>query len=181
MLQTEVAAQAWAFPSELGWMLLVWSGDRLQRFAMGHPSLSAALAAHEADGEHAEPTDDPPAAIHALAERLQAYASGADDTFRDVPLELGHLTDFQRRVVQHCRRIGRGKTLSYGELATRAGSPGAARAVGNVMAKNRFPIIVPCHRVVGSTGALHGFSAPRGISLKQQMLEREGCKLKARA
>src|SRR5437762_530922 len=67
--------------------------------------------------------------------------------------------------------------LTYGDLSAAAGAPGAARAVGNVMAQNRYPIIVPCHRVVGSAGSLGGFSARDGISMKRRMLEMEGAEI----
>src|SRR5262249_44145452 len=110
--------------------------------------------------------------------RLQSYAAGNDESFGDVPLDLSHLSAFQGRVVRACRKISRGRVRSYGELAAVAGSPGAARAVGNVMAQNRYPIIVPCHRVVGSAGALGGFSARDGISMKRRMLEMEGAEIK---
>jgi methylated-DNA-[protein]-cysteine S-methyltransferase len=108
-----------------------------------------------------------------LVQRLSAYAEGRADTFLDVSLDLSHLTDFQREVVTLCRHIGYGKTLSYAELAARAGSPRAARAVGNVMRTNRFPLLVPCHRVVGSAGALGGYSAPDGLRMKERLLRME--------
>jgi methylated-DNA-[protein]-cysteine S-methyltransferase len=82
-------------------------------------------------------------------------------------------TEFQQRVFAATRRIPFGNTLSYGELATEVGSPKAARAVGAVMASNHVPIIIPCHRVIGRHGELTGFSAPRGVSLKRQLLELE--------
>src|SRR5207249_2714132 len=85
-----------------------------------------------------------------LVRRLQAYAEGAADDFLDVPLDLSALSDFQRRVVKHCRRIPLGRTRTYGELAALAGSPGAARAAGNVMSANHTPLVMPCHRVVPS-------------------------------
>jgi methylated-DNA-[protein]-cysteine S-methyltransferase len=75
-----------------------------------------------------------------------------------------------QQVIEHHR----GRVRTYGELAAAAGSAGAARAVGSVMAKNRHPIIVPCHRVVGSAGSLGGFSARDGINMKRRMLELEG-------
>ena len=70
--------------------------------------------------------------------------------------------------------------LSYGELAANAGKPGATRAVGNTMARNRFPIVIPCHRVVGAGGGLGGFSAPSGISLKEKLLSLEGSRPRRR-
>ncbi len=83
-------------------------------------------------------------------------------------------TAFQRAVIDHCRRIPRGEVLTYGQLAERAGYPRSARAVGNVMATNRVPLIVPCHRVVGAGGNLGGFSAPQGLQMKRRLLRLEG-------
>ena len=96
--------------------------------------------------------------------RLQAYAKGAlKDDFRDIKLDLGRLSVFQRRVLEECRKIPFGTTLSYGQLAARAGSARAYRAVGNCMAGNKIPIITPCHRVVQSSGVLGSYSAPGGV------------------
>jgi methylated-DNA-[protein]-cysteine S-methyltransferase len=165
------------FPSDLGWMALVWNGDRLTRTTFGHPSATAAIASLEAEGELA--TSDgknPPDWIAELSTRLQSYAAGNDEQFADVPLELSYLSPFQARVVRACRRIGRGRVRTYGELAASSGSAGAARAVGTVMAKNRYPLIVPCHRVVGSGGSLGGYSARDGIKTKQRLLQLEGAR-----
>ncbi len=167
------------FQTELGWIALTWNGELLTRLAFGHPSAASAIASLEAD--HGFATNTPssvPTWIRKLATRLQSYAAGHEEKFDDVPLDLTHLSAFQNRVVRSCRKIGRGNVRTYGELATTAGSPGAARAVGNVMAQNRYPIIVPCHRVVGSGGCLGGFSARDGISMKRRMLDMEGAQLK---
>jgi methylated-DNA-[protein]-cysteine S-methyltransferase len=156
-------------------MALAWRGARLVQFTFGHPSaLAAATSLAEQLGQTPPMSDDVPVWIDELMERLQAYAAGREESFADVQLEFDHLSAFQGRVVKNCRRIGRGRVKTYGELAAAAGSPGAARAVGNVMATNRFPIIVPCHRVVGSAGSLGGFSARDGIRMKRRMLEMEG-------
>jgi methylated-DNA-[protein]-cysteine S-methyltransferase len=120
------------------------------------------------------PLDEAPPAVAGLIRRLQRFAAGrGDGDFRDVPIEISDHTEFQRRVVEQCRSIPSGSTCSYGELARRAGRPGAARAVGNVMRNNRLPLIVPCHRVVASSGKLQGFSAPQGLSMKQRLLDME--------
>jgi methylated-DNA-[protein]-cysteine S-methyltransferase len=162
-----------AFPTELGAAAIAWRGDFVTRISIGHGSEAAALAAIASQG--AEPSDRVPDFVQDLIQRLQRYAAGERHvTFADAPLDLSHLSPFQKKVVDRCRRIGSGKTRTYGELAELAGFPGAARAVGTVMSKNRYPIIVPCHRVVGSAGSLGGFSAPQGISLKQRMLVLEG-------
>jgi methylated-DNA-[protein]-cysteine S-methyltransferase len=162
------------FPSDLGWMAIAWKANCVTRFTFGQPSAAAALADLGAEGNGNVAADDLPAWVAELVSRLQAYAAGGDESFGDVPVALDHLSEFQKRVVRACRSIRRGKVRMYGELAAAAGSPGAARAVGNVMAQNRYPILVPCHRVVGSAGSLGGFSARDGISMKRRMLELEG-------
>ncbi len=92
-----------------------------------------------------------------------------------VPLDLSTLTPFRRRVMLTLRtRVPPGEVVSYGELACLAGHPGAARAVGAVMAENNLPLFVPCHRVVGATGP-GGFGP--GLRLKQQLLRLEGFEL----
>jgi methylated-DNA-[protein]-cysteine S-methyltransferase len=92
-------------------------------------------------------------------------------------LDLTELTDFQRRVSLACRQIAWGNTCTYGELATRIGSPRAARAVGSVMARNRLPIVIPCHRVLGTAGRLGGYSAPGGLDTKRRLLQLEGIRV----
>ncbi len=105
--------------------------------------------------------------------RLERYCIGETVDFDDLPLDLPPGTEFQRRVLQVTRRIPYGKTMSYGTLASKAGYPRAARAVGSVMSANRFPIIVPCHRVVAAGGKAGGYTSPQGVSLKLQLLALE--------
>jgi methylated-DNA-[protein]-cysteine S-methyltransferase len=108
-----------------------------------------------------------------LIRRLVEYADGSPDDFRDIEVETSHLTRFAATIAEVTRQIPYGETRSYGELAELAGHPGAARAVGSVMAKNRTPLVVPCHRVVGSGGKLGGFSAIDGLRMKQRLLDLE--------
>ncbi len=162
------------FPSALRWIAMLGRGETLLRLTFGHASADDSLAALRADDAW-----QPLLAGVArsdwnpwLAARLQAYAEGKADDFLDVQLDLSALTAFQRRVVKHCRRIPRGQTLSYGQLAALAGSPRAARAVGNVMAANQTPLVVPCHRVVAAGGLGH-YSAAGGRRMKLRLLEAE--------
>ncbi len=83
------------------------------------------------------------------------------------------VTEFQRRVREVVGEIPRGVALSYGQVAARIGKPAAARAVGAAIGSNPWPVLVPCHRVIGSTGNLGGFSAPGGVGAKRRMLEME--------
>jgi methylated-DNA-[protein]-cysteine S-methyltransferase len=108
-----------------------------------------------------------------LIRRLQAYAAGVPDPLGDIAVDFGLVGDFQRRVLEQCRLIPYGVTMSYGELAAKAGSPRAARAVGNCMAGNKTPLLVPCHRVVRSGGRVGSFSAPGGASMKCRLLAME--------
>jgi methylated-DNA-[protein]-cysteine S-methyltransferase len=108
-----------------------------------------------------------------LIGRLQAYADGFPDDFRSVQLDLSGFSTFQRRVIEQCRKIPYGQTVTYGELAAKVGSPRAARAVGNCMAANPFPLVVPCHRVVPSSGGVGSYSAPGCAETKRRLLAME--------
>lgn len=106
-----------------------------------------------------------------LRRRLIQYADREPVDFSDVELNWPDvMTPFRKRVIAQTRRIPWGMTKTYGEIAELAESPRAARAVGTAMAENRFPIVIPCHRVVASGGRIGGFSAPQGVSLKRQLL-----------
>ena len=101
------------------------------------------------------------------------YSAGKKVSFADVEINDSGRTEFQSSVLRACRQIPYGSTMSYGALAAKAGSPNAARAVGSTMKSNRFPIIIPCHRVVASNG-IGGFSASGGTSTKRTLLSIEG-------
>lgn len=159
-----------AFPSSLGWMALLGTGNLLQQLAFGHSSTQAAVAALDPELRNGSQRGTWNVK---LVSRLRAYASGARVDFRDVQIDVANLTAFQRRVVHHCRQIPYGQLCTYGQLAAEAGSPRAARAVGNCMAANRFPLIVPCHRVVPADGRPGAFSAPGGTRTKQRLLALE--------
>ncbi|MGK7346576.1 MAG: methylated-DNA--[protein]-cysteine S-methyltransferase [Candidatus Nitrospinota bacterium M3_3B_026] len=105
--------------------------------------------------------------------KLQRYFEGGRVDF-DEPVDFGRLSGFTLRVLKELRNVGWDEALTYGELAERAGAPGAARAVGRAMAKNPVPLIVPCHRVVRADGGLGGFTTPAGVELKREMLKLEG-------
>ena len=157
------------FETELGWFALRWSSRGIRRVTIGHRTAAAAERIVGSQAQRASVADVP----QDLADRLVGFAAGHDAQFGDVRLDYPPMTDFQRRVLESCREIPYGETLSYAQLAVVAGSPRAARAVGNVMANNHFPVLIPCHRVVGSGHSLGGFSAPTGLSLKQRMLANE--------
>jgi methylated-DNA-[protein]-cysteine S-methyltransferase len=107
----------------------------------------------------------------AAARQLAEYFAGQRRDF-EVPLDLSPLRPFQRRVLERLIEVPFGDVVTYGELARLAGYPGAARAVGGAMRENPLPILVPCHRVLPSSGGLGGFGGRP--ELKRQLLELEG-------
>ncbi|MEV7416304.1 methylated-DNA--[protein]-cysteine S-methyltransferase [Streptomyces sp. NPDC089919] len=117
----------------------------------------------EAFGERVPPAEGP---FPEVVRQLTAYFAGELTTF-DLPLRMEG-TDFQRSVWEQLTRIPYGETWSYGELAAKLGKPGASRAVGLANGKNPVGIIVPCHRVIGSSGSMTGYGG--GIGRKQRLL-----------
>jgi methylated-DNA-[protein]-cysteine S-methyltransferase len=112
-----------------------------------------------------------PRAVDEPRRQLDEYFDGQRHEF-DLPLDLALARDFSRRVLEELARVPYGQVTTYGTLAVRAGRPRAARAVGTVMNRNPIPIVLPCHRVVGSTGSLVGYGG--GLARKQQLLALEG-------
>ena len=105
---------------------------------------------------------------------VAAYFNGEKaDLGLETPIDLTGLTPFQRKVLTACRRVGLAKTTTYGRLAAKIGNPQAARAVGNALANNPLPLIIPCHRILAANNSLGGFSAPGGTQLKARMLRHE--------
>jgi methylated-DNA-[protein]-cysteine S-methyltransferase len=102
---------------------------------------------------------------------LTEYFVGKRRAF-DLKVDWSRVDGFTRKALRVCARIPYGKTMSYGEIAARAGNPGAARAAGTAMSKNPFPIVVPCHRVIKSDGSLGGFSG--NLQHKCFLLRNEG-------
>ncbi len=107
-----------------------------------------------------------------LQTQLHKYFDGGHLDFR-MTIDLGGGSAFRREVLLACRTIPFGETVTYGQLADLAGHPGAARAVGSVMAGNPIPLLIPCHRVVAANGRLGGFSAPGGSRTKTRLLQLE--------
>ena len=107
-----------------------------------------------------------------LGARVNDYLAGSNVSFRDVELDLSWATPFQRAVADALRGVPRGEVVTYGELAALAGFPGAARAAGSFCARNRFALLVPCHRVVGA-GGIGGYGTT-GTHVKRRLLALEG-------
>jgi O-6-methylguanine DNA methyltransferase len=109
-----------------------------------------------------------------LQEQIIAYFDGGHVDFgTDIPVMLNGFHGFSCRVLTACRTIRFGQITTYAGLAKKAGQPNAGRAVGNALARNPLPLIIPCHRVIRSDGKLGGFSAPGGVSLKSRLISHE--------
>ena len=121
----------------------------------------------------------PPPWLEPAVARLQAYFNGTRVDFSEVPIDFGKASEFFQKVYGETRKLGWGEIATYGELAGRLESPGAAQAVGQAMGRNPVPIIVPCHRVLASGNKIGGFSAPGGIRSKLYLLDLEGVRLSA--
>lgn len=122
--------------------------------------------------EAATPTD-----IQLAIDGIVALLRGEPRDLSFISLDVDAVPEFHRRVYDVARTIKPGTTLSYGEIASRLGEPDAARAVGQALGRNPFPIVVPCHRVLASRGKTGGFSAPGGTATKLRLLAIEGERL----
>jgi methylated-DNA-[protein]-cysteine S-methyltransferase len=112
-----------------------------------------------------------PRQVDGARRELDEYFDGRRHAF-DLTVDLRGVTPFTERVLNELARIPFGQTATYAELAARAGNPKAARAVGMTMNRNRVPIVLPCHRVVGANGSLVGYAG--GLERKEALLRLEG-------
>jgi len=154
--------------TSLGWMGVVGSTDGLKKVILPLKSKEAMLSriagyGCETDNHHNKYFTD-------LADRLKSYFNREPVDFDD-KLDLSGTTRFQQNVWRVARNIPRGETRSYGWVANQLGLPKAARAVGQALGKNPVPIVIPCHRVVGSDGKLVGFGG--GVKVKKFLLQLE--------
>jgi methylated-DNA-[protein]-cysteine S-methyltransferase len=108
-----------------------------------------------------------------VTRQLAQYLDGQRRQFT-IQIDWSVMTPFQQQVLRTVSRIGYGRTQTYGEIARQLGKPKALRAVGRANATNPMPIIIPCHRVLGADGRLHGYSAPGGLETKARLLRLEG-------
>jgi len=154
---------------------LVCHGDSVCRTSLPAPNRPAAREALLANSNI--PLRDAPFEkdlLGDLQKRIIAYFEGQNVDFSTDPgIDLAHHRAFGQAILAACRQIGFGRTQTYTQLARTAGRSHAARAVGNVMARNPIPLIIPCHRVVRTDGGLGGFSAIGGTATKERMLGHE--------
>jgi methylated-DNA-[protein]-cysteine S-methyltransferase len=119
---------------------------------------------------------EPPAELCAAIASVTALLAGERRDLSGITLDLDSVTSFPRRVYEIARTIPPGQTLTYGQVAAKLGNPSLAREVGQALARNPFPLVVPCHRVLAAHGKSGGFSAPGGVTTKLRLLEIEGAR-----
>ena len=164
--------------TELGWIGLVLSAKGLRATTLPRPRRDDALR-EVAEMGGVEPASEADAGE--IARRVKALAEGRPAALDGI-IDWQDISGFRRAVMEEALRIPRGETRTYGWLAERVGRPRAARAVGRVMATNPLPIVVPCHRVIGSDGSLRGYGdsgrarSAAGLAMKAALLRAEGAR-----
>ena len=165
------------FETTAGFCAVAWSEAGITRFQLPVRAAEAAerlLRRRLPDAEPATPGAEIAEAIAAV----QRYFDGEPADLSGIRVDLGAQDPFFARIYAAVRRLDSGSTTTSGALARELGAgPEAARDVGQAMARNPVPLIVPCHRVLAAGGRLGGFSAPGGAATKRRMLEREGVDL----
>ena len=167
------------FETAMGFCALAWSEAGVARFQLPVKSAEAAdrLICRRAFGAEPAVPPDEVAAVVAAAKR---YFDGEETDFSHVRLDLAAEDPFFAQIYAALRRVGWGCTTTYGALAKEVGAGReAARDVGEAMARNPAPLIIPCHRVLAAGGKIGGFSAPGGSKTKMRMLELEGVRVGA--
>jgi methylated-DNA-[protein]-cysteine S-methyltransferase len=160
------------FDTAIGRCGIAWGrvGVRLLQLPEGRESATRARILARCPGA-VEGT--PPAVVSRAMEAITRLLAGKPCDLSSIELDMDAVPPFHERVYEQARKIPPGTTVSYGELATRIGAPGSARAVGQALGRNPFAVIVPCHRVLAASGRIGGFSAKGGITTKLRLLTLE--------
>ena len=162
------------FETKNGFVGLAWNQQGICGLRLPASSQESAEAAILRRLPQARRSSPQPAMARLISD-IQRYFEGEKIDFSSVPVDLGSQEPFFSRVYAEVRKLGWGETTTYGAVAKVLGAqPQAAQSVGQAMASNPVPLIVPCHRVLAAGGKLGGFSAPGGSSSKAKMLEIEG-------
>lgn len=174
---SEGAQHYHVFESAMGFCAIAWSDAGVARFQLPTKTAEAASRSMRRRAFGAE-AGTPPEEVAAVVEAAKRYFAGEDMDFSQVRLDLAGQSAFFAQIYGALRRVGWGRTTTYGALAKEVGADReGARDVGEAMARNPAPLIVPCHRVLAAGGKIGGFSAPGGSKTKARMLELEGVRV----
>lgn len=158
------------FETTWGWLSVVGSSKGIRFCSLPEETPDRAVE-YLADNVRGGVPERWEGAFPEFQRQLEEYFSGQREDW-DIVLDLEPATDFFRRAWAACQSIPRGETRTYRWLAEQAGNVAASRGAGQAMARNRIPIVIPCHRVIGTDGGLHGFAGP-GLPLKAKLLRHE--------
>jgi methylated-DNA-[protein]-cysteine S-methyltransferase len=150
----------WLAASDLGLVAVEWSQSQ------------AAFEAYLTK-RFKRPVEYNPDKVRDPSRELSEYLTGKRRQFT-IPIDWSLMRPFQQAALQATFAIPYGETRTYGELAAQIGRPGAARAVGRAEATNPMPLVIPCHRVIGADGKLHGYGGGEGLPTKEWLLRLEG-------
>jgi methylated-DNA-[protein]-cysteine S-methyltransferase len=165
------------FETAAGFCAIAWNGTGITRFQLPTRTAEATERSMRRRIPDAAPGTPPPR-MAKVVEAAQHYFAGEQVDFSDAVLDLDGQDEFFQRIYAVLRRVGWGQTTTYGTLAKQLGAgPKAAQDVGQAMAQNPVPLIIPCHRVLAAGGKVGGFSAPGGSTAKLRMLELEGVRV----
>jgi methylated-DNA-[protein]-cysteine S-methyltransferase len=158
------------FNTPLGLCAIAWNDAGLTRFLLPDPE--------RRPGGNTEA--EPPGWVHEIIQRVQRHLAGEPQDFATVRFDFSRVPEFVRAVLNATLNVKSGFTATYGEIATAIGQPlAASRAVGTALGGNPWPLLIPCHRIVASTGKMTGFSGPGGVATKVKLLALEGAQLLA--
>ncbi|MGA7195860.1 methylated-DNA--[protein]-cysteine S-methyltransferase [Roseiarcus sp.] len=176
---SQAAQHYHVFETAMGFCAIAWTAAGIARFQLPAKSAEAAERLLQRRAAGAEP-GAPPEDVAAVVAAAKQYFDGEETDFSHVRLDLGGEDAFFGQIYDALRRVGWGRTTTYGALAKEVGAGReAARDVGEAMARNPAPLIIPCHRVLAAGGKIGGFSAPGGSTTKIRMLALEGVRVGA--
>ena len=155
------------FPTSLGPCAIAWGDGGLTSFEL------PGAAPRDNDVAAA-----PPPEIAAVITRVQRHLAGEPQDFSDLRYDFASVPEFNRRVLRATLDVKAGRTATYGAIAAAIGEqPVASRGVGSALGANRWPLLIPCHRITGADGKMIGFSGPGGVTTKVKLLALEGAQL----
>jgi methylated-DNA-[protein]-cysteine S-methyltransferase len=158
------------FETEMGWVAVVAGDNGVIGMSLPERTFQQAYDQVRPEVEQAELDAD---AVSDVSDQVKAYCAGELDNLDGVIVDMSRMSPFFRRAREACRSIPAGETRTYAWLAEQAGNARAARGAGQAMAKNPVALVIPCHRVIGSDGALHGFGGGIGLPMKERLLRME--------
>ena len=168
------AQHTYVFETAMGFCAIAWSQAGVTRFQLPTKTAEATEQLMRRRAPDAAPSA-PPADVEAIVGAVKRYFDGEEIDFSQVQLDLAGQDGFSAQIYEALRRVAWRRTTTYGALAKEVGAGREmARDVGEAMARNPTPLIIPCHRVLAAGGKIGGFSAPGGSQTKARMLELEG-------